>query len=150
MAGVQVFLQALFNRNLLVNLFGLPSEDALRLLGEHGVTHLSATPSFYRLLLPANTILPEVRAVTLGGERTDASLLERLRPLFPNARFRNVCLDRSRHAVQRRRRPVFRAGSPGRPHRDPRGAASSAPFVAGRVYDAWRGYPLPSDGRGPG
>ena len=90
MAGVQVFLQALFNLNPLVNLFRLPREEVLSLLGRHRVTHLSATPSFYRLLLPADTALPEVRAVTFGGERTDAPLLERLRPLFPNARFRNV------------------------------------------------------------
>jgi len=90
MAGVQVFLQALFNLNPLVNLFRLSREQVLALLGRHQVTHLSATPSFYRLLLPADTVLSEVRAVTMGGERADALLLERLRPLFPNARFRNV------------------------------------------------------------
>lgn len=89
-AGVQVFLQALFNLNPLVNLFRLAREQVLAAIEGQRVTHLSATPSFYRLLLPADTALPEVRAVTLGGERTDAALLERLRPMFPNARFRNV------------------------------------------------------------
>ena len=89
-AGVQVFLQALFNRNPLVNLFQLPRDTVRHLVNARGVTHLSATPSFYRLLLPAGDPLNSIRSVTLGGERTDASLLERLRPLFPNARFRNL------------------------------------------------------------
>jgi acyl-coenzyme A synthetase/AMP-(fatty) acid ligase len=89
-AGVQVFLQVVFNQNSLVNLFQLPRERVLDLLREHRVTHLSATPTFYRLLLPADAPLPDVKAVTLGGERTDAALIERLRALFPNARFRNL------------------------------------------------------------
>jgi acyl-coenzyme A synthetase/AMP-(fatty) acid ligase len=87
---VQVFFQALFNQNPLINLFQLPRETILDLIQRHGVTHLSATPTFYRLLLPADVALPGVVAVTLGGERTDAELLTRLRPLFPNARFRNL------------------------------------------------------------
>lgn len=89
-AGVQVFLQALFNRNPLVNLFRLPREAALEAVAAHGITHISATPTFYRLLLPADRPLPGVRSVTLGGERADASLLDRLRALFPGARFHNL------------------------------------------------------------
>ncbi len=90
MAGLQVFLQALFNLNPLVNLFRLPPATILGLTREYGITHISATPTFYRLLLPSDTVCPSVRAVTFGGERTDAALMDRLRPLFPNARFRNV------------------------------------------------------------
>ena len=50
-AGVQVILQAFFNGNPLVNLFQASREEIVRALVEHKVTHLSATPSFYRLLL---------------------------------------------------------------------------------------------------
>lgn len=89
-AGVQVFLQALFNQNPLVNLFRSPPAEVLDLIEAQGITHLSATPTFYRLLLPAGRPLTGVRSVTLGGERTDARLIGRLRPLFPQARFRNL------------------------------------------------------------
>jgi acyl-coenzyme A synthetase/AMP-(fatty) acid ligase len=89
-AGVQVLLQALLNRNPLVNLFGQPRDTVFASIERHGVTHLSATPTFYRMLLPASPQLPSVRSVTLGGERTDTALIERLRPLFPGARFRNL------------------------------------------------------------
>jgi hypothetical protein len=37
------------------------------------VTHISATPSFYRLLLPADRAMTGVRSVTLGGESSDTA-----------------------------------------------------------------------------
>lgn len=89
-AGLQVFLQALANGCPLVDVRDLDRPAVLAAIARHGVTHLSATPSFYRLLLPAAAALPGVRSVTLGGERTDPVLIEQLRPLFPAARFHNV------------------------------------------------------------
>ncbi len=89
-AGVQVVLQALFNRNPLVHLFQAAPERVVEWVREAGVTHLSATPSFYRLLLPQATVLGSVRAVTLGGERAGAGLLAELAKLFPAARIRNL------------------------------------------------------------
>lgn len=89
-AGVQVFLQALFNQNPLINLFRLGPARIQALLREHGISHLSATPTFHRLLWSPEAAFPEVRAVTLGGEPADRGLLERLRSMFPRARFRNV------------------------------------------------------------
>lgn len=89
-AGIQIMLQAVLNGNTLVNVFGLPREAVFRAVRELGVTHLSATPTFYRMLLPADTSLGGVRSVALGGERTDPALLRRLRLLFPDAKFRNV------------------------------------------------------------
>jgi len=86
---VQVFLQAFFNANPLVNLFQLSREEALSVLIECGVTHLSGTPSFYRLMLPADRPMPWVRAVALGGERSEPLLMARLAEAFPNARIRN-------------------------------------------------------------
>jgi acyl-CoA synthetase (AMP-forming)/AMP-acid ligase II len=89
-AGIQVFLQALANGCTLVNVYGLDRAAVLAALERHGVTHLSATPSFYRLLLPSERPLHRVRSVTLGGESADSGLLGRLRGLFPSARFHNI------------------------------------------------------------
>lgn len=89
-AGIQVYLQALANGCPVVDIFGLGRGEVLAAIARYGITHLSATPSFYRLMLPADQALPGVRSVTLGGESADAALLDRLRPLFPSARVHNV------------------------------------------------------------
>lgn len=89
-AGIQVCLQALANGCPLVDVHGLDRATVLAAMERHGVTHISATPSFYRLLLPADKVLPGVRSVTLGGESADAGLITRLRGLFPAARFHNI------------------------------------------------------------
>lgn len=89
-AGIQVYLQALANGCPVVDIFGLGRGEVLAAIARHGITHLSATPSFYRLILPADRALPGVRSVTLGGESADAALIDRLRALFPSARFHNV------------------------------------------------------------
>ena len=89
-AGIQVLLQAFFNGNPLVEVFGLSRNDAQSQLQRHRVTHISATPTFYRLLLPLEHPLPEVRSLTLGGERSDAALIARLQTALPQARVRNL------------------------------------------------------------
>ena len=90
-AGVQVFLQAFLNGNALVNLFPLSPAEIARQIRAQGVTHLSATPTFYRLLLgEGGTPFERVQAVTLGGEASDPALLGRLRVAFPAARIRNL------------------------------------------------------------
>lgn len=89
-AGVQVILQAFFNGNPLVNLFQGSRETIVSALDDHKVTHLSATPSFYRLLLPLKPPCTRLRAITLGGERSDTALLAKLREAFPSARIRNL------------------------------------------------------------
>lgn len=89
-AGVQVYLQALANENTLVDVYGCDRATVLAAIDRHGITHLSATPTFYRLLLPPERPMAAVRSVTLGGESSDAALLDRLRGLFPQARFHNI------------------------------------------------------------
>ena len=89
-AGIQVYLQALANGCTLVDVFGLDRVSVLAALERHKVTHISATPSFYRLLLPMDRPLAHVRSVTLGGESADAWLLQKLAILFPQARLHNV------------------------------------------------------------
>ncbi|MBI2814388.1 MAG: long-chain fatty acid--CoA ligase [Opitutae bacterium] len=89
-AAIQVYLQALANGCPIVDVYGLGREQVLAALERHHVTHLSATPSFFRLLLPADRPLHSVKSVTLGGESADARLLAKLGELFPNARMHNV------------------------------------------------------------
>lgn len=89
-AGVQVALQALLNGNTLVDLTQLRGAEAAEAIVRHRVTHISATPTYYRLLTAAKRIMPDVRAVTLGGEPADAALLAALHEAFPQARVRNV------------------------------------------------------------
>ncbi|MCC5841591.1 MAG: AMP-binding protein [Opitutales bacterium] len=90
MAGVQVILQALLNGNPLVDVFRAPQAVIARALERCGITHISATPSFFRLLLPLETPVRGVRSVTLGGEASDGGLHARLRAAFPGARLRNL------------------------------------------------------------
>ncbi|MBW7896411.1 MAG: acyl--CoA ligase [Opitutaceae bacterium] len=89
-AGVQVWLQALANGNTLVDLTGVPPREALEAMAVHGVTHISASPTYYRSLLGTRMALPGVRSVSLGGELVSSELLSQLRPLFPAARIHNI------------------------------------------------------------
>jgi acyl-coenzyme A synthetase/AMP-(fatty) acid ligase len=61
---------------------------------EHRVTHVSATPTFWRLL--SGRLNPERAAelpleqITLGGEAAPEDLIRRVRTLFPSARISHV------------------------------------------------------------
>ncbi|HMP32443.1 MAG TPA: AMP-binding protein, partial [Saprospiraceae bacterium] len=89
-AGVQVILQALLNGNTIVRLFGLSSEGIIDSIRGNNPTHISATSSFYRILLPLSDILPSVRRITFGGEKMDLSVVEALKINFPHAKFLNL------------------------------------------------------------
>ncbi|AWU95382.1 AMP-binding protein [Azospirillum ramasamyi] len=94
-AGLQVMLTAAAAGALLVAVPGAASGGGVAALAEaarrHAVTHVSATPSFWRALLmtPGAADLP-LRAVTLGGEAADQPLLDRLAERFPGARLRHI------------------------------------------------------------
>lgn len=90
MAGLQVFFQALLNGNAIIRLFGLKREAILKSIQQHSVTHISATPTFYRLLLPADQVCNSVQRLTSGGEKFDLHTSELLQLMFPNAKFTNV------------------------------------------------------------
>lgn len=89
-AGVQVFLQALANLNTVVDVTGLDRLAIQRAFRRHGVSHVSATPTFYRLLLPCVEPLTGVRSVALGGEVSGGPLHEELGRAFPAATLRNI------------------------------------------------------------
>lgn len=90
MAGLQVFFQAFENQNTLVNVFNQPREYVYQQIREKNITHISATPTFYRLLLPYEKSYDSVVRVTLGGEKSDQHLYDSITKIFPNAKINNV------------------------------------------------------------
>lgn len=90
MAGLQVFFQALYNKNPLVQLLGKNRVEVVRSVETHKITHLSATPSFYRLLIPCEKPLTSVRSLTSGGEIFSESIRIELERIFPNAHLHNI------------------------------------------------------------
>ena len=90
MAGLQVFFQAFENQNTLVNVFNMQRSEVYQKISEYQITHISATPTFYRLLLPFEDTYLSVQRVTLGGEKSDNHLYENIRKIFPNAKINNV------------------------------------------------------------
>lgn len=89
-AGLQVFFQAFENQNTLVNVFNMQRSEVYAKIAECRITHISATPTFYRLLLPFEKEYPFVQRVTLGGEKSDNHLYENIRKIFPQAKINNV------------------------------------------------------------
>jgi acyl-coenzyme A synthetase/AMP-(fatty) acid ligase len=90
MAGLQVFFQALENQNTLVNVFNMQRSNVYQKIAEFQITHISATPTFYRLLLPFEESYPSVLRVTLGGEKSDNHLYENIKKIFPKAKINNI------------------------------------------------------------
>ncbi|MBI5542147.1 MAG: acyl--CoA ligase [Bacteroidia bacterium] len=90
MAGLQVFFQAFFNKNSLIYLFSQKRENIFIQFNKYNITNISATPTFYRLLLPFQQAFNLISKVTFGGEKTDDSLIEKMKQFFPNAKFYNI------------------------------------------------------------
>ena len=90
MAGLQVFFQAFENKNTLVNIFGNSRTAVYQAIDNNQITHLSATPTFYRLLLPYEHSCPSVVRVTLGGEKSDQHLYKSISEIFPSAKINNI------------------------------------------------------------
>ncbi len=91
-AGIQVLLQSVFSgRTLVIPPENAPLEDRIAFLQEHGVTHISATPTLWRkiLMVPESRFLG-LRKITLGGEPVDQMILSALRSRYPQARITHV------------------------------------------------------------
>lgn len=93
-AGIQVLLHVLASGATLVAPPSSQARDVIQTMRETGVTHLSATPTFWRLLvggLDADAARSlSLTQITLGGEATPERLIARLRELFPDARISHV------------------------------------------------------------
>lgn len=90
MAGLQVFFQAFCNVNTLVNVFNKQRSEIYECIRKYQITHISATPTFYRLLLPFEQTFESVLRVTLGGEKSDNHLYENIHRIFPSAKITNI------------------------------------------------------------
>jgi acyl-coenzyme A synthetase/AMP-(fatty) acid ligase len=93
-AGIQILLHVLTSGATLVAPPSRRAEDVIETIRDQRVTHASATPTFWRLVvgrLDAETAreLP-LAQITLGGEAAPEGLIERLRELFPNAGISHV------------------------------------------------------------
>lgn len=89
-AGLQVFFQALLNKNSMINIFLQDISLIWELINQEGITNISATPTYFRLLFPTQQSCPTVKRITLGGEKFDPRLAERLQQVFPHAKILNV------------------------------------------------------------
>ena len=91
MAGIQVLLQALTNNNGLVYVFEDTPQNIVSIIQAEKCSHISATPTFYRNLLPfLKNNLPDLRHITLGGERFDENLCEKLKDILPEVKIHNI------------------------------------------------------------
>jgi acyl-coenzyme A synthetase/AMP-(fatty) acid ligase len=88
-AGSQVILQSYLNGGEIVNLFGKTQNEIIELINKHNITHLSATPTFYRLLIGDN-VFETIKQITLGGESVDENLIYKLKKSFPNSKITNI------------------------------------------------------------
>lgn len=90
-AGVQVFLQALMNKNPIINLFNKNLDNADMLLKKYKCTCISATPTFYRnFIFVHNEENVNIKFATFGGEKFDNALIVKAKNKFPNAKIRNI------------------------------------------------------------
>jgi len=89
-AGLQVLLQALCNSNPIVRLSGLESSAVHDELQRTGITHISATPTWLRLICSDGVVQEHVTHITTGGEIADRTLIDLAQTTFPNAKFRNI------------------------------------------------------------
>jgi acyl-CoA synthetase (AMP-forming)/AMP-acid ligase II len=93
-AGIQILLHALVSHATLVVPPSRRPNDAIATIREHGVTHVSATPTFWGMLTRAldgsAAATLDLRQATLGGEAVPERVLSDIARLFPNARISQV------------------------------------------------------------
>jgi len=90
MAGLQVFFQAFINQNTIIRLFGVERTATFELIDKYRITNISATPTFYRFLLPADHVCASVQNLTSGGEKFDEKTMQLMQQIFMNSKIRNV------------------------------------------------------------
>lgn len=93
-AGLQIILHTMAAGATLVTPSVRRPQAVVAALHEHGVTHISATPTFWRFLLAElradSRPAPAIRQITLGGEAAPAALLAELAETFPGARISHI------------------------------------------------------------
>jgi acyl-CoA synthetase (AMP-forming)/AMP-acid ligase II len=86
--GLQIFLRAIIGGgSMVLSGYQEPAGDFLARAAAYGVTHISGTPSHWRLVLmssSAGKLAPQY--VRLSGEIADQAILDSLRAFYPEAR----------------------------------------------------------------
>jgi acyl-coenzyme A synthetase/AMP-(fatty) acid ligase len=90
MAGYQVLFQAILNGNTIVNLFKYQFEEISNRIQKYSITHISATPTFYKLLTSEAIDYLNVKHISLGGEGSDLETHRKIQKRFPNAKIKNI------------------------------------------------------------
>jgi acyl-coenzyme A synthetase/AMP-(fatty) acid ligase len=90
MAGYQVFFQALLNKNTLVNMFQYDFKDVVNRIQNYSVTHISATPTLYKMIVSNDKIFNSVQQITFGGEGSTEKIQTQIQKYFPNAKMKNI------------------------------------------------------------
>ena len=90
MSGLQVFFQAFLNHNTIIRLFGVERTKIFDLINKFRITNISATPTFYRFLLPVDQVCDSVQNLTFGGEKFDENTFQLMHQIFVNRKIRNV------------------------------------------------------------
>jgi acyl-coenzyme A synthetase/AMP-(fatty) acid ligase len=103
-----VFLQAIINGDTLVDGYKLSKEKTLSSIEDNLVTNISATPTFYRMLMPIDKKFYNVKRITLGGEKSNSSLISDLRNIFPNCKINNIYATTETGAVLFSKTNVFK------------------------------------------
>lgn len=108
-AGLQVFFQAFYNKNPLIYVFDMDRKIIEETLNRFQVTHISATPTFYRSIIPyIKQQIPTVERLTMGGEKYDETLENILIKIFPNAEIRNVYASTEAGSIFSAKGDIFR------------------------------------------
>ena len=92
-AGLQVLLTAILTGGRLVTSTTRSIADLFRMAVTHGVTHASATPTFWRgwmLASGGGAAQPPLQQITIGGEAVDQTTLDRLAERYPAARITHI------------------------------------------------------------
>lgn len=90
MGGIQVLLQAFRNGSTIIDAYKKDRQYILNSILKYEVTNISATPTFYRMLLPIDKKYYSVNRITVGGERTDSNTIGVIKVMFPNAKINNI------------------------------------------------------------
>jgi acyl-CoA synthetase (AMP-forming)/AMP-acid ligase II len=93
-AGLQILVHVMAAGATLVAPSIRRPREGLNAMRTHGVTHASATPTYWRFLLAELRTdggpVPALRQITLGGEAIPAPLLGQLAQTFPDAKISQV------------------------------------------------------------
>lgn len=90
-AGLQVFFQALYNKNTIVYIFNKGFDEVYLDFVDYSITNMSCTPTFMKMLLPSvKKNLVDVKSLTFGGEKFDSKIENELKKKFSVATVKNI------------------------------------------------------------